>query len=288
MEEQKENYIGIFWKIALILVALSILFPFSVNYFFSDWAKSGTFGDTFGALNALFSGLAFTGVIVTILIQRTELNHQRTELGLQRDEMKETRKEFLLNRTTNLVYNQLDRFEKALEEFTFSNGGIKYVGNEAFSFLDTYTSFIANPPDKTENAYLKELKDETIKLSLLYAPNISQIEKFAHNAYNSVAVLQRLIFKTDLDVEHLNDLKSLFFVNIGFLNMGVINQISEVAVNEIDIISAQEHALNNIEVGQLMNANLFLKSIIEFEKIDLTENNFIEHKQKWEQDNRLY
>lgn len=37
----------------------------------------GTFGDKFGAINALFSGLAFAGLITTILLQRRELAETR-------------------------------------------------------------------------------------------------------------------------------------------------------------------------------------------------------------------
>ena len=40
------------------------------------------FGDMFGAVNALFSGLAFAGVILAILMQREELKFQRKELTL--------------------------------------------------------------------------------------------------------------------------------------------------------------------------------------------------------------
>ncbi len=50
-------------------------------------AERGAFGDMFGAVNSLFSGLAFAGVIWTILLQREELR-------LQRREMTTTRKEF--------------------------------------------------------------------------------------------------------------------------------------------------------------------------------------------------
>lgn len=49
--------------------------------------KGGLFGDMFGALNALFSGLAFAGVIITILLQSKELGLQREELKAQREEM---------------------------------------------------------------------------------------------------------------------------------------------------------------------------------------------------------
>ena len=38
----------------------------------------------FGAVNSLFSGLAFAGVIFTIYLQKTELSLQRKELELTR------------------------------------------------------------------------------------------------------------------------------------------------------------------------------------------------------------
>ena len=34
----------------------------------------GQFGDKFGAINALFSGLAFAGIIFTVLLQTREIN----------------------------------------------------------------------------------------------------------------------------------------------------------------------------------------------------------------------
>ena len=40
----------------------------------------GTFGDMFGAVNALFSGLAFAGIIVAIMMQREDLKLQQEEL----------------------------------------------------------------------------------------------------------------------------------------------------------------------------------------------------------------
>lgn len=72
--------------------------------------KSGVFGDSFGLLTSLFSGLAFAGIIITILLQREELKHQREELKLQREEIAENRKE--LARTASAQ-------EKSEEWFAF-------------------------------------------------------------------------------------------------------------------------------------------------------------------------
>jgi len=53
-----------------------------------DEVTRGTFGDMFGAVNALFSGLAFIGIIYTIYLQKEELRLQREELKLTRRELK--------------------------------------------------------------------------------------------------------------------------------------------------------------------------------------------------------
>ncbi len=52
-----------------------------------SWTDRGTFGDMFGAINSLFAGLAFAGVVYAILLQRRELALQREELRLTRDEL---------------------------------------------------------------------------------------------------------------------------------------------------------------------------------------------------------
>jgi hypothetical protein len=44
-------------------------------------AKRGQAGDLFGAINALFSGLAFAGIITAIFLQQRELEYQWRELS---------------------------------------------------------------------------------------------------------------------------------------------------------------------------------------------------------------
>jgi hypothetical protein len=73
----------------------------------------GQFGDLFGGLNALFTGLAFAGVICTILLQSNELKLQRDELKLQRDELRLNREE--LHRSADAQLQQVKRLEAAAE-----------------------------------------------------------------------------------------------------------------------------------------------------------------------------
>ncbi|MEK7638956.1 MAG: hypothetical protein AAB388_02210 [Patescibacteria group bacterium] len=57
-------------------------------YVYPELSNRGLFGDSFGALNALFSGFAFLGIIYTIILQTQELGLQRKELELTRAELK--------------------------------------------------------------------------------------------------------------------------------------------------------------------------------------------------------
>ncbi len=62
-------------------------------YFLPGWGERGQFGDLFGSVNALFSGLAFAGLLITVRLQQQQLSTQQEELRLQREEMASSRKE---------------------------------------------------------------------------------------------------------------------------------------------------------------------------------------------------
>lgn len=85
----KKPRIGI--RIACLIVGvilLCILYFVVIRCYLQDWDKQGQFGDMFGAINALFAGLAFAGVIWAIFLQKNELELQREELTHTRKEIK--------------------------------------------------------------------------------------------------------------------------------------------------------------------------------------------------------
>lgn len=85
----------------------------------APWGERGTFGDMFGSINALFSGLAFAGLIFTVLLQRQELQLQRHELKLQREEIIESRKE-LAGQRMQLEAQSLTFARQSFESTFFS------------------------------------------------------------------------------------------------------------------------------------------------------------------------
>lgn len=74
-----------------IFLSFSIVWALSgvlLTWLIKNGNDRGTFGDMFGAVNALFSAFAFGGLVYTLYVQRYELSLQRKELELQRDEVK--------------------------------------------------------------------------------------------------------------------------------------------------------------------------------------------------------
>ncbi|WP_166820505.1 hypothetical protein [Thalassoroseus pseudoceratinae] len=81
------------WKWVAIVFALYVVgaVPLLV---FGVKDKAGYIGDAFGAINALFSGLAFGFVILNLFAQRYELRKQRQAMLLALDESERARAEY--------------------------------------------------------------------------------------------------------------------------------------------------------------------------------------------------
>lgn len=78
-------------------------------------SNSGVFGDSFGFLTSLFSGLAFAGLIITIVMQKNELALQREELSLTREELSGQKQEMQAQNETLKVQRFENTFFKMLE-----------------------------------------------------------------------------------------------------------------------------------------------------------------------------
>lgn len=135
----------------IVIIALVIFFVWlGSGWAISTWVNAsyrGTFGDMFGAVNALFSGLAFAGLIYTITVQRQELTLQRKAIKMQTEELKMQREEtarsadqleeqkkltnlqLAMSIVNDLIKTKQERFEKVA--VTAENVGWNY-GDMAF------------------------------------------------------------------------------------------------------------------------------------------------------------
>lgn len=101
MEKQKYDW-RLFFYLSVGILLIQIVYAALIFSNNETLEKMGQFGDMFGGLTALFSGLAFAGMITALVLQTKEL-------GLQRDELKLSRKahENAANSQSGLVEKQL-------------------------------------------------------------------------------------------------------------------------------------------------------------------------------------
>ncbi len=99
-KENDTNYERLLWQWGKYILLIWVVYIMLLHYL-PSWVKEhlfpefikdnkfdyGVFGDTFGALNALFAGLAFAGLIVTI-------RQQAKDLRATKEEMRNTNCEF--------------------------------------------------------------------------------------------------------------------------------------------------------------------------------------------------
>jgi hypothetical protein len=109
--ERRERHWGWIFcgALALIVLAWAISW-FALYHYFPDNSARALFGEAFGSVSALFSGLAFAGLVVAILIQRDELQLQRDELELTREELRGQKEQ---------LTKQAEIFRKQMFESTF-------------------------------------------------------------------------------------------------------------------------------------------------------------------------
>lgn len=75
--------VGVFWGAGWWLIDNKIYFGNEIANVKDVLAARGQFGDKFGAINALFAGFAFAGIIFTILLQSRELRQTKAMLEEQ-------------------------------------------------------------------------------------------------------------------------------------------------------------------------------------------------------------
>jgi len=90
-----------------VAIALEDLAAYIEIRLLNDWQTRSSFGEMFGAVNTLFSGLALAGVIYTVLIQRHEIEMQRRSQARSDHLMALTAKLSALNSLVEATSNQL-------------------------------------------------------------------------------------------------------------------------------------------------------------------------------------
>ena len=175
-------------------LVMAAMFLLVVVLWFSSWliithyikgpTNQGTFGDTFGAINALFSGLAFAGLIATLLYQKEELKLQREELQQTREELKGQREEFEEQNKTlkrqrfeNTFFNMLSLQQEITNNLFYQDE----KENEQTITQHTY---------KGREVFKEIYENATVKYEgLIYPKNTGLKLVLKHNGYNAYTAI---------------------------------------------------------------------------------------------------
>ena len=159
-----EEHLTGFMIIVLILIFAIWFFSAPILfYLFGSPLSVGEAGDIFGAIGALFSGLAFWGLIWALLLQRIELK-------LQREELKATREELALTRKANEESAEMLEKQKELAK-------IQIQSDIARTLIDTINTSESKLRLKIENEFGRgdDSIIEYIKVLLLLTDDVKKI-----------------------------------------------------------------------------------------------------------------
>jgi len=142
--KESTNHFSVLIKMSLWVISIWIGSAILIFYLIPNWSDRGTFGDMFGAVNALFSGLAFVALIYTIILQREEISLNRKEIELNRKELKKSA-------------SAQDSSQQALKEQVVQTHLTAKI-NAMSTVINYYNTQIANtnnPPEIIERAKTK-------------------------------------------------------------------------------------------------------------------------------------
>lgn len=125
--DEKVHFLATGKGLFILLSGVVVLWLLPLGLLF--WKQPGGVGeagDMFGSVTALFSGLAFAGLIAALFTQRQELITQRKELELQRKELELSRREYKLQRFENTLFAMLELFNGHVQSLEDSR--IEHVG----------------------------------------------------------------------------------------------------------------------------------------------------------------
>jgi len=122
--------------IVLLWLANYAVMPFLFPAQNGGTSNAGTAGDMFGGLTALFSGLAFAGLITTLFMQRQELTYQREEL-------RQTREVFQIQRFENTFFGLIGLLGKQVDVInhnvtTYGSNGSRTTTNTGRAAIEMW------------------------------------------------------------------------------------------------------------------------------------------------------
>ncbi len=175
-EENNYNYIFIIVLVvffAYVLLLIGLTWPVTEL----SISKAGTFGDSFGVITSLFTGLAFAGLFITLRYQREDLNITREEFVLTRNEMKQARIDAEEQATERTFFSMLNTYNNLVENLNARHPGMRTIQEGRRCFL-VYTKIFSDKVDESA-------RDKTLTTELILTEDSVNIEALS-DAYDQV------------------------------------------------------------------------------------------------------
>lgn len=214
--KKKDNKIVIsITGLLFILTLIWVISALGIYFAIPDWTNRGTFGDMFGAVNALFSAFAFAGLIYTILVQRYELTLQRKELELQREEVRrngdqlEEQKKIMAQQSfENTFFKLIELHHQIIESLNDGNVQGRVLLHQINASLQHYVSKATNKKDyfdilqrfltsSSNRVYLEHYINNIVSIYVLiqaYNHADKQNKPYLMIIYNQLSVDEKQLF----------------------------------------------------------------------------------------------
>lgn len=188
-------------------------------------ADRGTFGDSFGVITSLFTGLGFAGLTITLVIQQWQISRQKQDSENARDDQNFARYDSTLHQLLDLYKQSVDCVVIKRDETTFE--GLEGIGHANNKLLNTLKkSKAAILPSDVARRYGKgETTDNDWRtLDHLFNHNTAIIE--------STFIRQgRIINSFTLLMHHLEDRPPPRFKDIQYARALVHSQLTTLEVS---------------------------------------------------------
>lgn len=195
--------------ITAVIVTIVIIGLWTLTYFLlKDLSEGdrGTFGDMFGSVNALFSGLALAGIILTILLQRKELKLQREELRETRTEFETQNETLKLQRFENTFFNILNLHHQIVSAIDY-----RYYKSKEKERGFFQRSVMTTTPEEKEavtitgrdvfrhryNLMLPKLKEHPDKYEEIYLEHYEAAQTDFGHYFRNLYRMMKLVDQTD-------------------------------------------------------------------------------------------
>ena len=178
----------------IILWAANTIFAI---YYFPKPEQIGQFGDMFGAVNSLFAGLAFAGVIFAIILQKKELELQRQELKGQKEQLQAQDRTLQKQNFENSFFQLLSFHNEIVNSLEAQDlDGQEVEGRRCFDVFFKRLAHIYKPETNTSG----QMKDS---INTSYEEFLSRyqwiIGRYFRHLYNTVKFVHEHKFIKDLE-----------------------------------------------------------------------------------------